>query len=34
MITPITDWENNDVLTKIDFDRIEKNIEYLRILLG
>ena len=34
MITPITDWENNDVLTKIDFDRIEKNIKYLRILLG
>ena len=28
--TPKTDWEANYVPTVLDFDRIEKNIEYLR----
>lgn len=33
-MTTKTDWENNDVPTTEAFDRIEKNIEYLKNLLG
>ncbi len=31
---PKTDWEDSDLPTVLDFNRIERNIEYLRILLG
>jgi len=27
-------WLNSDVLTKLVFNRVEKNTDYLRILLG
>jgi hypothetical protein len=32
--TSKTDWTYNNVPTKDDFDRIEKNIKYLQELLG
>lgn len=32
--TPKTDWTAADVPTKLDFDRIEQNIKYLKDLLG
>lgn len=32
--TPKTDWTNNNVPTKDDFNRIEKDIKYLQELLG
>jgi len=31
---PKVDWEGNDVPTAADFDRIERNIQYLKELLG
>jgi len=30
---PKTDWEDSDVVTRYDFQRIEQNIEYLKYLL-
>ena len=27
---PKTDWQDNDVVTRYDFQRIESNIEYLK----
>lgn len=32
--TPKTNWQANDSLTALDFDRIEGNIQYLKELLG
>lgn len=32
--TPKTNWTNNNVPTKDDFNRIEKDIKYLQELLG
>ena len=31
---PKTDWTNADVVRATDFDRIERNISYLKELLG
>jgi len=31
---PKTDWDGSDVPTAIDFNRIERNIQYLKELLG
>jgi len=30
---PKIDWTNSNVVTRLDFQRIEKNIEYLKYLL-
>ena len=32
--TPKTDWANADLPTLSDFERIERNIQYLKELLG
>lgn len=32
--TPKTDWMGNDVPTALDFNRIERNIEYLKFLVS
>ena len=32
--TPKTDWTAADLPTVLDFDRIERNIQYLKELLG
>ena len=31
---PKVDWQNNNIPTAKDFDRIENNIKYIQILLG
>jgi hypothetical protein len=31
--TPKTDWTDSDLVTRLDFQRIEKNIEYLKYLV-
>jgi len=31
--TPKTNWTNADVVSRLDFQRIEKNIEYLKYLV-
>jgi hypothetical protein len=33
-IEPKQDWTNADVVMSYDFDRIERNIQYLKELLG
>lgn len=32
--TPKTDWQDSDLPTSLDFDRIERNTKYLQDLLG
>lgn len=33
-IEPVVTWEDNDLVTATDFNRIEKDIKYLQELLG